>query len=275
MSPSPLLSQPSPRLLPSTSVALQPPCPLPGDPEKMMQCTIFLGFQHFVLFNGLQWELLLIHSREKSFFCCCCCCCCLPPSAWGRSWIMSLMFFLTSGLSCDVPQGPIKSFLAAALQRKAKCWSGRGRGRGRLLWLRELRDIWSRAASHHEGLDKGRTSPKLHRRVRVCWGGWVAYWNKLSDYRAKVWFGFFSFLSCSLSHGISTRVVARELRLQENGHFWPAADCRSFCVLAHKLHTLEPKFSSSCYSCLCLWGRKALVWFPWVTLNIAAFMHFT
>lgn len=34
----------------------------------MMKYTIFLGFQHFVLFNGLQWELLLIHSREKSFF---------------------------------------------------------------------------------------------------------------------------------------------------------------------------------------------------------------
>lgn len=34
----------------------------------MMKYTVFLGFQHFVLFNGLQWELLLIHSREKSFF---------------------------------------------------------------------------------------------------------------------------------------------------------------------------------------------------------------
>lgn len=33
----------------------------------MMRCTIFLDFQHFVLFNGLQWELLLIHSREKNF----------------------------------------------------------------------------------------------------------------------------------------------------------------------------------------------------------------
>lgn len=34
----------------------------------MIKCTIFLGFQHFVLFNGLQWKLLLIHSREKTFF---------------------------------------------------------------------------------------------------------------------------------------------------------------------------------------------------------------
>lgn len=34
----------------------------------MMKCTIFLGSQHFVLFNGVQWELLLIYSGGKSFF---------------------------------------------------------------------------------------------------------------------------------------------------------------------------------------------------------------
>lgn len=120
----------------------------------MMKYTVFLGFQHFVLFNGLQWELLLIHSREKSFFCCFCCCCCLPSSAWGRSWIMCLTFSLTPGLPCDVPWGPIKSFLVASLQKKAKCW------RKRLLWLRELQDLWKGAASHHYGLDEGRDISK-------------------------------------------------------------------------------------------------------------------
>lgn len=34
----------------------------------MMKCTTFLGFQHFALFNGLQWELLLIRSGKKRVF---------------------------------------------------------------------------------------------------------------------------------------------------------------------------------------------------------------
>lgn len=34
----------------------------------MMKCTTFLGSQHFVLFNGLLWKLLLVHSGGKSFF---------------------------------------------------------------------------------------------------------------------------------------------------------------------------------------------------------------
>lgn len=34
----------------------------------MMKCTIFLGSQHFALFNGLLWELLLLYSGVKSFF---------------------------------------------------------------------------------------------------------------------------------------------------------------------------------------------------------------
>lgn len=41
-------------------------CPIHGDPEKMVKCTIFLGSQHFVVFNGLLWELLLLYSGGKS-----------------------------------------------------------------------------------------------------------------------------------------------------------------------------------------------------------------
>lgn len=121
--------------------------PFPGDPEKMMKCTIFLGFQHFALFNGLQWELLLIHSGKKRVFVVVVAIVCpLLPQAGHElcAWYSSL----APGLPSVVPWGPIKNFLAASLQRKAKCWSGRCRGREELLWLRELQDLWKGAASH-------------------------------------------------------------------------------------------------------------------------------
>lgn len=152
----------------------------------MMKCTIFLGFQHFVLFNGLQWELLLIYSREKSFFAVVVAAvvvCPLLPEAGHElcAWCSSSLL--------DFPvmshRGPLSAFLlhpsrerpsakvAEAGEEGGSCGSENYRifGGEQQVTIR----VWIRA---------GRLQSYMG--VWGLLGGWVAYRNKLSDYRAKI-----------------------------------------------------------------------------------------
>lgn len=52
---------------------------------------------------------------------------------------------------------------------------------------------------------------------RICRG--TEMHNCMSDNRAEVCFGCLSFSNCPLYHGISTHLVAQELKLQGNGCF--------------------------------------------------------
>lgn len=170
----------------------------------------------------------------RELFCFCCCCCCLPPFAWGRSWIMCLVFFLTPGL----PVMPHGDPLGASLLHLSR--------------ERPSAEV-AEAGAERNLCDSGVFGGEQQVSVRVWMGPWGSA-GKLSCIPKQTvqlqgkcvdCVVFFSW-SCSLNHDISMHVVAPELRLQRNGHFWPAANCRCFCALTHKLHIFEPKFRCSC-----------------------------